>query len=118
MSCGSALTALYAVGIKPDLHVEQERIFAIAQMLSLGTDLAFTQDIALLMLNNVPPAVSERFSQAYVGIKPNDLGAAILEKRVPKKDFLELLYCNPTVTNCGLAFALALGFDQLYLVGT
>ena len=118
ITCGSALTTLYALGIKPDLHVEQERVYGVAQMLSLGTDKTFTQDIPLLMLNNVAPAVRELFSDAYMAIKPNDLGASILHTLLPKHDFFELMYCNPTVTNCGLAFALALGFDEVYLMGT
>lgn len=118
VSCGSAITTLYELGIKPDIHVEVERNLGVAEMISLGTDLEYTKSIPLLAVNNVSPVVMELFSEAYIAIKPNDLGSAILEKTLDKEHYHELPLCNPTVTNCGFSFVLELGFEEVYLIGT
>jgi hypothetical protein len=117
MSCGSSLTSLYNLGIKPDIHVELERNLTVALMLEKGTSAEFTKDITLLALNNVAPATIDLFKDTYLAAKPNDNGTTILNKLIGKSNFTQLEMCNPTVTNCGLSYAINLGFKEIYLAG-
>jgi len=118
ISCGSALTSLYRLGITPDIHVELERNLTVAEMLKLGTSREYTKKIPLLALNNVSPATADLFKKCHIAVKPNDNGATILSKLIDKNLFFELPLCNPTVTNCGLSYAIKLGFKKIYLAGT
>jgi hypothetical protein len=117
-SCGSALTTLYSLGIKPDLHIEVERNLGVAEMISFGTDKEYTKNIPLLAVNNLAPDVKKLFKKTYLAIKPNDLGASILADILSPNDYFELELCNPTVTNCGFSYAVHMGFKEIYLMAT
>lgn len=117
ISCGSAITTLYSLGIKPDIHVEVERNLGVAEMISFGTDIEYTKSIPLLAVNNVSPEVTKLFSNTFLAVKPNDLGASIINRIIEKSLYRELDLCNPTVTNCGLSYAVELGFKDIYLIG-
>lgn len=117
ISCSSALTSLYKLGIEPDFHVELERNYTIAEMLKLGTSLDYTKKIRLLGINTISPEVISLFKSTHLASKPNDIGASLLEKSIPKDQYIELGYCNPTVTNCALSYAVELGFGEIYLAG-
>ena len=117
ISCGSSLSSLYKLNIVPDIHVELERNLNVADVIKLGTSLEYTKQIPLLALNTVAPEVTRLFKQHFLACKPNDLGSTIVQKALAQAQYTELDYCNPTVTNCGLAFVLKLGFQQIYLAG-
>ncbi len=118
ISCGSALTSLYKLGITPDFHVELERNLTVAEMLKFGTSKEYTKNIPLLGLNNICPETASLFKESYLAIKPSDIGASILQKLLGNNGYFELECCNPTVTNCGFSYAISLGFKEIYLMGT
>jgi len=117
MSCGSALGSLLKMGIKPDFHVEMERTDQITDFLMLSTDKNIRKDITLLCLHTVSPRVIAAFGEACYAIKPNDAGAQLIHDYFNPQKINELGFCNPTVTNCGLAFAVSMGFSDIHLIG-
>lgn len=116
-SCGTAISSLFKVGIKPDFHVEMERNSVTASWIEHGTPAEFRHDIALLCLNTIAPQVVPLFGDACLAVKPNDVGQHVVEAEYPGMHLHPLLLCNPTVTNAGLSFALAMGFKEIYLLG-
>jgi len=117
MSCGSALGSLLKMGIKPDFHVEMERTNAITDFLHLSTRPEDRENITLLCLHTVAPNAIAAFKEVCYAIKPNDAATAHLHNNVAPKTLHALGFCNPTVTNCGLAFAISMGFKDVHLVG-
>ncbi len=118
-SCGTALGALRKLGIKPDFHIEMERTRPVVEWIQTSTDEEYREDIILLALNTVHPDALRLFKRKGIGMKSNDLGTHYLCQYVGKDEFIvNLMMANPTVSNTGLAFATALGFKEIYLVGT
>jgi hypothetical protein len=118
VSCGTALGTLYNLGIKPDIHIEMERCFLTAQNIDLSTDLTYTKAITLVCLNTVPPKALEKFKNSFIATKANDLGSEIILSEFKGQQITILDYCNPSVSNTGLALICALGFKEVYLTGT
>jgi len=119
ISCGTALGALRKMGIKPDFHVEMERTRPVVEWIETSTDADYRKDITLLTLNTVHPDVFDLFKRKGMGMKSNDLGTHYVCQYIGKDQFVvNLMLANPTVSNTGLAFATALGFKEIYLVGT
>jgi hypothetical protein len=117
MSCGTALSSLAKRQIKPDFHVEMERNIDVKDWLEVGTQ----PGVTLLCLNTCAPDVIKMFSDACIAKKPNDSGEIIIDNIVAQTcegaEVRALSLCNPTVTNAGLSYALAMGFTEVYLVG-
>ncbi len=116
-SCGTALSSLAKKGIKPDFHVEMERNIDVKDWLEVGTTPADREGITLLCLNTSSPEVIAMFDDACIARKPNDCGEKLINDVAPPDIIRNLPLCNPTVTNAGLSFALAMGFTQIYLIG-
>ena len=117
ISCGSSLGSLYNLGLRPDMHVDIERNLSVAEAHAASTDIEYTKDIPFLGLNTIVPDIKNLFENVYIALKPNDLGAIILNSEIPKNDFFQLELCNPTVTNGGLSYAIHMGFKDIYLFG-
>ena len=116
-SAGTTLGSLYKAGIKPDFHVEQERVALVRDWISAGSDDEFRKGIVALGLNTAHPEVLESFERIGFAGKPNDIGVDVLNNLLTD-DLIQLLpYCNPTVTNCALAYALCMGFRDIYFIG-
>ncbi len=118
MSCGTALTSLLRMGIKPDFHVEMERCLLVSELINYGSKPAEREGITLLCLHPVSPETVKSFDDACYAIKPNDAGGTIVHQYFEDTKLNELFYCNPTVSNCGLAFAVSMGFESIHLIGT
>jgi hypothetical protein len=121
MSCGTALSSLAKRQIKPDFHVEMERNIDVKDWLEEGTQPEDREGVTLLCLNTCAPEVIKMFSDACIAKKPNDCGEIIIDNVVEQTcggvTIRALSLCNPTVTNAGLSYALAMGFTEIYLVG-
>lgn len=118
ISCGSALSSLFKLGIKPDFHVELERTQPVREWIDSAIPSEFRKDIYLLAMNTVHPGVSSLFNRVGFAIKYNDLGGTFIGKFMgPQKNSVTLVNCNPTVSNAGMSFAAALGFTNIYLFG-
>lgn len=118
ISCGTTLGSLQKAGLKPDIHIEQERPRMIREWLELSTSKKFREGIHLIALNTVHPEVFSLFENKALFMKPNDLGTIYSQLIVkPGKRIIQLPYCNPTVTNAGVSLATAIGFNEVYLFG-
>jgi len=116
-SCGTSLGSLYKMGIKPDIHVEMERILTPSAWLEKGTSADFREGITLVGLNNVHPKTYSLFEKCGMALKENDLGTSLIQSELSQHSLQTLNYCNPTVTNCALSLAITLGFKTIYLIG-
>ncbi len=117
-SCGTAISALENMGVKPDYHVELERTKPTVEWLEASSTPEFRKGITLLALNTVHPEGFDLFDKRGMCLKGNDLGSLYVANTRPDgNDFVHLGLANPSVANTGLAFAIALGFKTIYLVG-
>lgn len=118
ISCGTALSSLFKLGIKPDFHVELERTYPIKEWIETTTTAEFRQGITLLAVNTVHPDLPKLFNTTGMALKHNDLGGTYIEKYISDSELsVTLGACNPTVANCGLSYCAALGFTNIYLFG-
>ncbi|WP_341501713.1 6-hydroxymethylpterin diphosphokinase MptE-like protein [Gallaecimonas sp. GXIMD4217] len=114
ISCGTALKALHRHGIRPDFHVEMERTAVTRDVLNAIGDDDYLAGLRLLTLNTVHPEVPAKFGRVLMAKKFNEAASVLLDG-YPAISTLN--FCNPTVSNCALAFAEALGFRDVVLVG-
>ncbi|WP_299183024.1 6-hydroxymethylpterin diphosphokinase MptE-like protein [uncultured Neptuniibacter sp.] len=122
ISCGSATGTLQNIGIKPDIHIEQERPLSTYDWLRNSTASEFREGIYFVGLNTVYPKCFELFDKdkSFISIKPNDLGMVYVKNALKMVEGNTLCVadgCNPTVTNFGVALAVTLGFENIYLAG-
>ncbi len=116
ISSGTSLKPLLNYGIKPDMHVEQERPMSIYQWVKKVGHEEVLKEIPLICLNTVYPGILSLFKQPYVMLKTGDAGTSFIHDHISDR-YEELFYCNPTVTNASSAGAIAMGFKKLFLFG-
>ncbi|MBG9989604.1 motility associated factor glycosyltransferase family protein [Pseudoalteromonas sp. NZS37] len=118
ISCGTALSALHQYGLKPDFHCEMERCQVTHDVLASFYDKEFFSDITLLALNTVLPSVFAMFEDKVQGVKWGEASSKIFVQGLGLKEKPALLVnCNPTVSNCALAFCEKIGFTDITLFG-
>ncbi|MFT7559295.1 MAG: hypothetical protein ACI93R_001200 [Flavobacteriales bacterium] len=117
VSCGTALSSLLRMGIKPDFHVEMERCIMVNDIIQHFSTAEEREGITLLCLHTVAPDTLASFSDACYAIKPNDAGGPMVTNYHTTHAINQLLFCNPTVSNCGLSFIVSMGFEEIHLVG-
>ena len=87
-SCGTTLGSLYKAGIKPDFHVEMERVAWVEDWILAGTDEEFRKDIIGLGLNTLHPDSLAMFERSGFAKKPNDLGTVAMDSLFEKMIYL------------------------------
>lgn len=118
VSCGTALSSLYKLDIKPDFHVELERANPTKEWIEVTTPQEFRDGITLLAVNTVHPDLAKLFNRTGMALKYNDLGGTYIENFMSDDAVsVTLGACNPIVSNAGLSFCAALGFTNIYLFG-
>ncbi len=118
ISCGSALSALYEYGIKPDFHCEQERTFPVAEKVEHYCPADFLENIVFLAPTTVHPAAFSMFSQSIMAAKMNEPSSSLLLRdKFGNKMFSAYHFINPTVANTALVMGYNLGFKNFYLFG-
>lgn len=118
ISCGTALSALYKYGLKPDFHCEMERGQVTHNVLASFYDEGFFSGITLLALNTVLPSVFAMFENKVQGVKWGEASSKIFVQGLGQQEKPALLVnCNPTVSNCALAFCEKIGFTDITLFG-
>jgi len=116
-SSGTSSSSLSSMGIDADIHVEQERPKATKFWIEAGTSKEFRQKTVLLALNTVHPETLALFDRSYMAVKANDLGEVIINSENKNQVYPPLNFCNPTVTNCAISYAISMGFTEIYLLG-
>lgn len=114
-SSSSSLQVCLNNNIVPDFHVEVERTDSTLATLKKISDLSPLKQVHLLTLNNTHPELPHYFGEATYALKTADLGTDLLTPR--NEQLVSLENANPTSGNGALAFAVAMGFEQIILIG-
>lgn len=114
VSCGSTITSLEKVGLKPDIHVELERTKYTYDMLS-EVDPNFLKGIFLVTTNTVWTQCFDLFEEGGFVLKSGDTGREFLRLLGIKAP--DLANISPTVTAMGVSLCASLGFEEVYLLG-
>ncbi|EME70285.1 hypothetical protein H261_08868 [Paramagnetospirillum caucaseum] len=113
ISCGTAARVLMANGIQPDFQMLLENGAAPYRALKAVADEFGYADTVLIASNTVDPRVKEMFRTPVFYFR-NSLSSYTM---FSPGDQHTLDESGPTVTNTGVAAALAMGFRELYLFG-
>ncbi len=114
ISCGTSIGTLYSYGLKPHIHVELESDLITYEALSKSTDEEFRKGILLIAAAQVNPLVGTLFDDKCIYFKDSSsLGALFVEDQ---RDVVSNV--TPTCTNAGVALAVRMGFNQIFLLGT
>ncbi|MFQ2093750.1 6-hydroxymethylpterin diphosphokinase MptE-like protein [Aeromonas taiwanensis] len=118
VSCGSAISALHKLGIKPDIHVTVERTKIVYDFLSGLNDPGYLRDVVLLTTDITHPNCSELFGNSIFAFKSNEPGVALLKSYFESTRFYtEISGVNPLAGNIGVSAPVHLGFKNIYLFG-
>ncbi len=116
VSCGTALGSLKKKGIVPDIHLEQERMLIVHDVLIESTTQEYRDKVLFVGLNPCHPATFGLFKNKYMAMKYNDLGTQLMLSS-SIENLSQLANCNPLVSNFGLSLVASLGFENVYLAG-
>jgi len=116
-SCGTAISILHKMGVKPDFHVEKERQDIVCDIIakSISNDMAFLEGINFIGLSPVYSEVFRMFERCGMIVKAADTMGAVLEAEGMSGEVI--LSGQPTVTNTAIDYALCAGFKNIYLFG-
>lgn len=117
VSCGTALMPLYKNGIIPDFHAEIEQNRSTFDWCSRINDFDFLKRVDLLSCNGIHPDTCELFNNTYIAFKEGESSTVSALNILGRKNYEELRFAFPTVSNFALNLFTLLGFKQLYLFG-
>ncbi len=83
ISCGSAISALHKVGIKPDIHVETERTKIVYDFLVNMNDPDYLRDILFLSTDVIHPYCSTLFEKTVLMFKRSEPGVILYNVNFP-----------------------------------
>ncbi|PIW27811.1 MAG: hypothetical protein COW30_09125 [Rhodospirillales bacterium CG15_BIG_FIL_POST_REV_8_21_14_020_66_15] len=112
ISCGSALAALLAAGIRPDFHVELENI-DVMPTLRPAAERHDLSGIPLIAPASVDPEAARHFDRIVFGFRPNLCNQPLYGL----DDGSQPILCEPTVVNLALAFARERNFPEICFFG-
>lgn len=111
-SCGTGLRVCLSNGILPDFHCEIENGPQVHQVLSVVRSQFDFKGMTLIAPFSVDPRVPALFDDVILFFRDAISGSRILTDHAN-----EIYLAVPTVTNCALRTALAMGFGTCYLFG-
>lgn len=117
-SCGSSITALYKLGIKPDIHVELESDYLITVgYLETIQDTDFYESIFMLGPIHLNPRIFDFFNHCGVFLKSSGGTFGLVNKHFPNQ-VEQIDHSTPTCVNLALSIALKYGASNVSLFGT
>ncbi|WP_421311951.1 6-hydroxymethylpterin diphosphokinase MptE-like protein [Aeromonas veronii] len=118
ISCGSAMTALHKVGIKPDIHVETERTKIVYDFLANLNDSDYQREILFLSSDVIHPDCSTLFNKSMLTFKLGEPGFTLYKNYFSHlQPYAAFSGMNPLVGNIGVSLPINLGFKKIYLFG-
>ncbi|MCX4104473.1 DUF115 domain-containing protein [Aeromonas hydrophila] len=118
ISCGSAISALHKVGIKPDIHVETERTKIVYDFLVGIDDHEYLRDIVFISTDVIHPYCATLFDNSVLFFKASEPGVTICHINFPHaREYTSIGGVNPLVGNIGVSMPIHLGFKNLFLFG-
>ncbi|MHA7879279.1 MAG: motility associated factor glycosyltransferase family protein [Saccharospirillum sp.] len=114
ISCGTSIGTLCEYDLKPHIHIELESDLITYEAIEKSTTPAFRDGILLLAAAQVNPLVGTLFEKKCMYFKDSSSLSALF-----LKDPKDVVYnVTPTCTNAGVALAVKMGFNQIFLIGT
>ncbi|WP_429022948.1 motility associated factor glycosyltransferase family protein [Aeromonas allosaccharophila] len=118
IACGSAISALHRVGIKPDIYVATERTKIVYDFLVNLNDPEYLKDILFFSTDVIHPDCATLFNNSVLVFKSMEPGVLLCKLNFPEsRDFISLGGVNPMVGNIGVSAPIQLGFKEIYLFG-
>lgn len=118
ISCGSTITALSKIGVKPDVHVETERSKITPGFFEKMNQPDYLRDIFFFGTDVIHPDTMKYFSRSGLCFKVDEPSGLLCYHNFPEsRKWIHLGGVNPTVGNIGLTFSCAMGFQNVYLFG-
>lgn len=118
VACGSAISALHNVGIKPDIYVATERTKIVYDFLVNLNDPKYLRDIIFLSTDVIHPDCSTLFDKSILMFKINEPGLSVYQRNFPGlTQYAAIGGVNPMVGNIGVSAPIHLGFKNIYLFG-
>ncbi|MEJ6116235.1 motility associated factor glycosyltransferase family protein [Aeromonas salmonicida] len=118
IACGTAVSALYKAGVKPDIYVAVERTKSSADFLHILDAGDFLKETVFLSVDVIHPECKQFFRETGLVFKPNEPMLKLLTSHFGDYFEYDLIeYSNPFVGNTGLNYAALLGFKEVYLFG-
>ena len=118
VACGSAISALHKVGIKPDIYVAIERTKIVYDFLVNLNDPDYLQDILFFSADVIHTDCASLFKSSAFVFKLSEPGVRLYHNYFPHVgSYVSLGGINPLVGNIGIAAPIHLGFKTLYLFG-
>lgn len=117
ISCGTALMPLYKNGITPDFHAEIEQNRSTFDWIVRIGDLEYLSKLSLISCNGIHPDTCNLFKDVFVAFKAGESSTVSALNILGPKDYEELHYAFPTVSNFALNLFTKIGFKQIYLFG-
>ncbi|NKD77635.1 motility associated factor glycosyltransferase family protein [Haematospirillum sp. H1815] len=112
VSCGTALGILLKSGIKPDIHVENENVDLVAEILSGAAEKYDLSTIRLMASTTVTPEIGKLFGSVWFYFRSGLSSTHLFGGReVP------LLGAFPLVANAAFSGMVRLGFRTFYFFG-
>ncbi len=120
VSCGTTLNTLSKYDIKPDYHVDVERMRHTAEKISF-VDKEFLQGITALTVNVMHPEFYQYFDRSIIGLKPGEPISSMMKDRLVseanRSRLMEMHFSSPIVANLALSYVLQMGFCDVYMIG-
>ncbi|WP_067099944.1 motility associated factor glycosyltransferase family protein [Marinomonas atlantica] len=118
VSCGTTTNTLHRLGIKPDFHVDVERMRLTVDKLEPLPE-SYLRDVAALTVNLMHPDFYKLFNKVGVALKPGEASSTLIQKLANKLGVTPPLLMNsgPIVANTALAYFTSFKFRNIYLLG-
>ena len=120
VSCGTTLNTLSKYGIKPDYHVDVERMRHTAEKISF-VDEEFLKGITALTVNVMHPEFYQYFEKSIIGLKPGEPISSLMRNRLVSEEnrsrLMDMHFSSPIVANLALSYVLQMGFCDVYMIG-
>jgi hypothetical protein len=117
ISCGTALSALHKYNITPDFHAEIEQNRATYDWCCRVNDFEYLKQISLISVNGIHPDTCHLFKDVYIAFKDGESSTVSALEVLGRKNYEELQFAFPTVSNLAINLISKLGMQQVYLFG-
>lgn len=118
--CGTTINTLSRLGIKPDMHVDVERMIHTAQKFEF-LDAEYLEDILALSVDVMHPDFFKYFKRSGMGMKPGEAITSLILSKAraagDTTDYVQMNHSGPIVANLALSFVHLFGFKNVYFAG-
>lgn len=118
ISCGSTINTLRKVGIKPDFHVDVERMKQTVDKFTFFNE-SELEGIVGLTVDVMHPDFYQYFDRTMTGGKPGEAIVTLIGTELASdgQSYMQMNHSAPFVANLALSYCDYFGFNNLYFLG-